>query len=64
MASTSNSEPPTVSDMDENRSRLCEEFATVAGTDSAVAQFYLAENEWEMEVLDLHQLSTLRSLLK
>lgn len=51
MASTSNSDKRSVSTVEENRSRLCEEFAAITGTDSAVAQCYLAENEWEMEVL-------------
>lgn len=50
MASTSNSESPSVSDLEKSRSGLCEEFATITGTDSAVAQCYLAENDWEMEV--------------
>ena len=50
MASTSNSEKPPVSDVEKDRTRLCEEFAAIAGTDSAVAQCYLAENDWEMEV--------------
>lgn len=50
MASTSNSDNKSEPTVEENRSRLCEEFATIAGTDSAVAQCYLAENEWEMEV--------------
>ncbi|KAM8767813.1 tyrosyl-DNA phosphodiesterase 2 [Acanthopagrus latus] len=49
MASTSDSDKPSVSNVEENRSRLCDEFAAIAGTDSAVAQCYLAENEWEME---------------
>ncbi|KAM3597113.1 uncharacterized protein V6R79_026302 [Siganus canaliculatus] len=49
MASTSAADKPSVSDVEENRKRLCDEFATIAGTDSAVAQCYLAENEWEME---------------
>lgn len=35
---------------EENRTRLCEEFASITGTDSAVAQRYLAENDWQMEV--------------
>lgn len=29
---------------------LCVEFASVAACDAAVAQCYLAENDWEMEV--------------
>ncbi|XP_040909326.1 tyrosyl-DNA phosphodiesterase 2 [Toxotes jaculatrix] len=49
MASTSESDKPSVSNVEENRSRLCDEFAEITGTDSAVAQCYLAENEWEME---------------
>lgn len=49
MASTSDSDKPSVSNVEESRGRLCEEFAAVAGTDAAVAQCYLAENEWEME---------------
>ncbi|XP_078123222.1 tyrosyl-DNA phosphodiesterase 2 [Sander vitreus] len=49
MASTSKFDKPSVSNVEENRSRLCDEFAAVTGTDSAVAQCYLAENEWEME---------------
>ncbi|KAK3525429.1 hypothetical protein QTP86_031555 [Hemibagrus guttatus] len=37
-------------DLEETRSRLmCEQFATVTGSDSAVAQCYLAENDWDME---------------
>ncbi|KAK5615813.1 Tyrosyl-DNA phosphodiesterase 2 [Crenichthys baileyi] len=48
MASTSNSDTPSVSDV-EKRSGLCEEFAGITGTDSAVAQCYLAENDWKME---------------
>ena len=50
MAATSDSDKPSVSNVEENRTRLCDEFAAVAGTDSAVAQCYLAENDWEMEV--------------
>lgn len=50
MASVSEADKPSVSNAEENRSRLCDEFAAIAGTDSAVAQCYLAENDWEMEV--------------
>lgn len=50
MASTSDSDKPSVSNVEKNRTRLCTEFAAVAGTDAAVAQNYLAENGWEMEV--------------
>lgn len=32
------------------RRLLCVEFASVASCDAAVAQCYLAENDWEMEV--------------
>ncbi|XP_034561546.1 tyrosyl-DNA phosphodiesterase 2 [Notolabrus celidotus] len=49
MASTYDLDKPSVSNVEENRTRLCEEFAAITGTDSAVAQCYLAENEWEME---------------
>uniref|UniRef100_A0A668TVR3 Tyrosyl-DNA phosphodiesterase 2 n=1 Tax=Oreochromis aureus TaxID=47969 RepID=A0A668TVR3_OREAU len=49
MASTSESDTPSVSNLEEKRSHLCNEFAAIAGTDSAVAQCYLAENDWEME---------------
>ncbi|KAK2112862.1 Tyrosyl-DNA phosphodiesterase 2 [Saguinus oedipus] len=37
--------PPAV----KKRRLLCLEFASVANCDSAVAQCYLAENDWEME---------------
>ena len=50
MASTSDSDKASVSNVEENRSRLCDEFASITGTDSTVAQCYLAENDWEMEV--------------
>lgn len=36
--------------VEENRTRLREEFASITGTDSTVAQCYLAVNKWEMEV--------------
>lgn len=49
MASTSASEKPSVSNVEENRSRLCSEFAGITGADSAVAQCYLVENQWEMQ---------------
>lgn len=49
MATPSESDKASVSNVEENRSKLCEEFAEIAGTDSAVAQCYLAENEWQME---------------
>lgn len=49
MAGNSEAEKPSVSNVEENRTRLCEEFAAIAGADGAVAQCYLAENDWEME---------------
>ncbi|XP_070702558.1 tyrosyl-DNA phosphodiesterase 2 [Pempheris klunzingeri] len=49
MASSSDSDKPSVSTVEESRTRLCDEFAAITGSDSAVAQCYLAENEWEME---------------
>ncbi len=58
MASTSDSDEPSVSNLEENRTRLCDEFAAIAGTDSAVAQCWLAENEWEMEVTSDSLLTT------
>ncbi|XP_010866004.1 tyrosyl-DNA phosphodiesterase 2 [Esox lucius] len=41
--------PTSVTTLEETRTRLCEEFASLTGSDSAVAQCYLAENDWEME---------------
>lgn len=35
---------------EESRSRLCEQFVTVTGSDSALAQRYLTEHDWDMEV--------------
>ncbi|XP_026155669.1 tyrosyl-DNA phosphodiesterase 2 [Mastacembelus armatus] len=49
MASELDMDKASVSNAEENRTRLCDEFAAITGTDSAVAQCYLAENEWEME---------------
>nr|XP_019946117.1 PREDICTED: tyrosyl-DNA phosphodiesterase 2 [Paralichthys olivaceus] len=49
MASTSDSDKASVSSVEESRSRLCEEFVAIAGSDSAAAQSYLASNGWEME---------------
>lgn len=40
----------SVSTLEETRTGLCDEFVSVTGSDSAVAQCYLAENDWEMEV--------------
>lgn len=60
MAATSGSDKPSVSNVEENRTRLCDEFAAITGTDSAVAQCYLAENDWEMEVQLLHLNTPLR----
>lgn len=53
MATADDADKPSVSDVEESRTRLCEEFAAIAGADIAVAQCYLAENEWEMEVEQL-----------
>lgn len=39
-----------MSDLEEKRRNLCDHFAFVSGSDSAVAQCYLAENDWDMEV--------------
>lgn len=39
-----------MSALEETRTSLCDQFASVSGSDSAVAQCYLAENEWDMEV--------------
>ncbi|XP_057683559.1 tyrosyl-DNA phosphodiesterase 2 [Corythoichthys intestinalis] len=44
MASTSDA-----GDVEVSRTRLCDEFAGVTGTDNGVAQCYLAENDWNME---------------
>ncbi|XP_059412566.1 tyrosyl-DNA phosphodiesterase 2-like [Carassius carassius] len=38
-----------MSALEETRTSLCDQFAYVSGSDSAVAQCYLAENEWDME---------------
>lgn len=56
MASASNSET-TSTIVEENRIGLCKEFAIIAETDFAVAQRYLANNEWEMEVMCIHMLN-------
>ncbi|XP_040045665.1 tyrosyl-DNA phosphodiesterase 2 [Gasterosteus aculeatus] len=45
----SDSDKPSVSNVERSRSRLCDEFASLTGSDSGVAQCYLAEHEWEME---------------
>ncbi|XP_030644366.1 tyrosyl-DNA phosphodiesterase 2 [Chanos chanos] len=39
----------SLASLEETRLRLCDEFASITGSDSAVAQCYLAENEWEIE---------------
>nr|XP_013998722.1 unnamed protein product [Salmo salar] len=39
----------SVSTLEETRTGLCDEFVSITGSDSAVAQCYLAENDWEME---------------
>ncbi|KAJ7991941.1 hypothetical protein DPEC_G00289080 [Dallia pectoralis] len=41
--------PESVSTLEETRTRLCEEFVSVTGSDIGVAQCYLAENGWETE---------------
>ncbi|RXN22268.1 tyrosyl-DNA phosphodiesterase 2 [Labeo rohita] len=38
-----------MSALEETRTSLCDQFASISGSDSAVAQCYLAENEWDME---------------
>ncbi|XP_036371817.1 tyrosyl-DNA phosphodiesterase 2 [Megalops cyprinoides] len=35
--------------LEESRTRLCDEFASITSTDNALAQCYLAENDWDME---------------
>ena len=49
-AVTESVKPSVETSVEETRTGLCEEFASITGSDSAVAQCYLAENEWEMEV--------------
>ncbi|XP_072532023.1 tyrosyl-DNA phosphodiesterase 2 [Salminus brasiliensis] len=36
-------------ELEQTRLRRCDEFSTITGSDSAVAQCYLAENDWDME---------------
>uniref|UniRef100_A0ACB8FCA9 Uncharacterized protein n=1 Tax=Sphaerodactylus townsendi TaxID=933632 RepID=A0ACB8FCA9_9SAUR len=36
-------------ELEKHRRQLCTEFASIASTDAAVAQCYLAENDWEMQ---------------
>lgn len=50
MASAATEVPATGDGVEETRLLLCDEFASVTGTDCAVAQCYLAENDWDMEV--------------
>uniref|UniRef100_A0A8C1QH36 Tyrosyl-DNA phosphodiesterase 2b n=1 Tax=Cyprinus carpio TaxID=7962 RepID=A0A8C1QH36_CYPCA len=38
-----------MSALEETRTILCDQFASISGSDSALAQCYLAENEWDME---------------
>lgn len=40
----------TREELEKSRQLLCTEFASVAGSDEAVAQCYLAENDWDMQV--------------
>ncbi|XP_061449491.1 tyrosyl-DNA phosphodiesterase 2 isoform X2 [Rhineura floridana] len=35
--------------LEKHRKCLCSEFASVSGSDTAIAQCYLAENEWDMQ---------------
>ncbi|KAM6899554.1 tyrosyl-DNA phosphodiesterase 2 [Xenentodon cancila] len=49
MASTSNTDEPSGSDLEKERARLCEEFAAVAGTDIRAAQLHLGGNDWHLE---------------
>ncbi|XP_060949081.1 tyrosyl-DNA phosphodiesterase 2-like [Limanda limanda] len=49
MASASDSDKPSGSKEEESRSRLCEEFAAITGTDSNAAQSYLFINGWEKQ---------------
>ncbi|XP_042566603.1 tyrosyl-DNA phosphodiesterase 2 [Clupea harengus] len=48
MASTA-TEASAGDDVEETRLLMCEEFASITGSDTAAAQCYLAENDWEME---------------
>ncbi|KAJ8273276.1 hypothetical protein GJAV_G00099700 [Gymnothorax javanicus] len=41
--------PQSEAGSEELRIRLCDEFASISGSDTAVAQCYLAENDWDME---------------
>ena len=36
--------------LEDLRIGLCDEFASITGSDTAVAQCYLAENDWDMDV--------------
>lgn len=38
------------SELEERRKILCSEFAAITSSDMAVAQCYLAENDWDMQV--------------
>lgn len=59
MASTA-TEASAGDDVEETRLLMCEEFASITGSDTAAAQCYLAENDWEMEVINAaHILVTL-----
>ncbi|XP_041931595.1 tyrosyl-DNA phosphodiesterase 2 [Alosa sapidissima] len=49
MASAATDVPAAADFLEETRLQLCDEFASITGTDGAVAQCYLAENDWDME---------------
>lgn len=49
MASSFDGNKPSGSNVEESRARQCAEFAAIAGADNAVAQYHLAENDWNME---------------
>ncbi|KAG7325785.1 hypothetical protein KOW79_010710 [Hemibagrus wyckioides] len=49
LTTTSAKTEEVMEELEKTRSRLCEQFGTVTGSDSAVAQCYLAENDWDME---------------
>ncbi|XP_063041476.1 tyrosyl-DNA phosphodiesterase 2 [Engraulis encrasicolus] len=49
MASAAIEVPENSDEVEKTRLLQCEEFASITGSDSAVAQCYLAENDWNME---------------
>lgn len=50
MTRSAKSDKEVMEGLEETRSRLCKQFVTVTGSDSAMAQVYLAENDWNLEV--------------